>query len=295
MYCNKCGKSNPESGRFCKHCGVKLSHFAKEDSNQMSFSPAVIKKPFNFKWIIRIIVAIVILGFIFYGSQNDTAVKTNNEGLTSFDSGDSMTAASQFQQAAKDATDNDTKREVLINLGYVYASDGKYDLALSTFQEALALASEETFDYYLISGEIALFENKPNSALLSYNKAYQINPEDFQINNALNLFYLDVDGIAPQYSNYKKALAYAQKAYELNKSETAKQNLAMAYYYNENYNQTISLLSSSNLDQQPYAAYWLGLAYSQIDDSTNAKIYLQKAIDGGTEASQEVLDYLNSN
>ncbi|MDP2638157.1 MAG: hypothetical protein Q8P26_03795 [Candidatus Levybacteria bacterium] len=295
MYCNKCGKPNPESGKFCKHCGVKLSHIAKEDSNQMAFNPAVIKKPFNFKWIIRIIVAIAIISFIFYGSQNDTAIKTSNEGLTDFDSGDMTTAASQFQQAAKDATDDTTKIGALKNLGYTYSSDYKNDLALSTFQEALALTNTDTFDYYLISGEIALLENKPNSALLSYNKAYQINPEDFQINNALALFYLDLDEIAPQYADYSKALLYAQKAYDVNKLEVPKNNLAIAYYYNENYNQTISLLSSTNFTQHPYAAYWLGLAYYNIGDDVNAKIYLQKAIDGGFEVSQEIDDYLSSN
>ena len=45
------------------------------------------------------------------------------------------------------------------------------------------------------------------------------------------------------------------------KSEIAKQNLAIAYYFNEDFDQTISLLSTSNLTQHPYASYWLGLAY----------------------------------
>lgn len=294
MYCNKCGKSNPESGKFCKYCGVKLSHITKEDSEQISVSPTATKKSFNFGWIIKIAVAIVVLGFIFYGSQNDTAIKTNNDALKNYDSGDGTTAVSQFQQAARDATGN-TKITALMNLGYVYATDGKKDLALSTFQEALPLTSEGTLEYYLISGEIALLENKPNSALLSYNKAYQINPESAIANNALALFYMDLEEIAPQYADYKKALVYAQKTYELSKLETFKQNLAIAYYFNENYNQTISLLSSSNFSQQPYAALWLGMAYIGLEDHVNARLYLQKAINGGVEMPQEITDYLNSN
>jgi tetratricopeptide (TPR) repeat protein len=103
--------------------------------------------------------------------------------------------------------------------------------------------------------------------------------------------------MAPQYENYPKALFYAKKAYEYDteKSEIAKQNLAIAYYFNENFDQTITLLSTSNLTQHPYAAYWLGLAYLRKEDHLNAQLYLQKAINGGAEVPQEIIDYLNSN
>lgn len=303
MYCNKCGKPNPESGKFCKHCGVKFNNVVKDNgigkedsSEQISVNPKATKKSFNVGGIIKIFVVLVIIGFVIYGSQDSGSVTTNNNAITSFDSGDSKTAIDQFQQATKDATGNDTKISTLTNLAYVYASEDQNDLALSTFKEALALTSEGTFDYYLISGEVALLEGKPNGALLSYNKAYQINPDDFQINNALALFYLDLEKLAPQYTDYKKALTYAQKAYDLNKSlSLAKHNLAIAYYFNENYTQTISLLSSSNFIQHLYTAYWLGLAYFNIEDHANAKIYFQKAIDGGFKVPQEIYDYLNSN
>ena len=123
-------------------------------------------------------------------------------------------------------------------------------------------------------------------ALISFDGGLEV--------HKLDLYDVDINSIARQYVDYKKALTYAQKAYDLNKLESPKENLAIAYYFNENYNQTISLLSSSNFIQHPYAAYWLGFAYSKIDDSYNAKIYLQKAIAGGVKVSQEVWDYINS-
>lgn len=30
MYCNKCGKSNPESSKFCKHCGAEIIKVSQE-------------------------------------------------------------------------------------------------------------------------------------------------------------------------------------------------------------------------------------------------------------------------
>ncbi|MBU4204980.1 hypothetical protein KKH26_02280 [Patescibacteria group bacterium] len=217
--------------------------------------------------------------------------------MKSFDSGDSQSAINQFQQAKQDAVSNENKINTLKNLAYVYIAESQNEQALSTFKEALNLAKANSFDYYLISGEIALLEYKPNSAILSFNKAYELNPNDYQINNTLALFYIDIEEIAPQYVDYPKALSFAKKAYEYDteKSEISKQNLAIAYYFNDNFDQTISLLSSSNLTQHPYAAYWLGLAYLNKEDHINAKIYLQKAINSGVEVPQEIHDYLNSN
>jgi len=63
----------------------------------------------------------------------------------------------------------------------------------------------------------------------------------------------------------------------------------------ENYSQTISLLRSLDLSEQPTYAYYLGLAYAETDDKVNAKIYLRQAIAGGLEVPQEVKDYINSN
>lgn len=303
MYCKHCGKKNPEGSKFCKHCGVKFNVIGKKDegnneeghSEHISSHTLEAKKSSNAGKIITALVVLTFIGFGIYGNVDKESIKTNNKGLTSFDSGDSKSAIDEFRQAANDATSDKTKIATLKNLGYVYSTNSQNNQALSTFKEALALTTKDTFDYYLVSGEVALLEGKTNEALSNYNKAYRINPEDFQINNALALFHMDLEEVAPRYVDYKKALLYAQKAYDLNKLEVPKQNLAIAYYLNEDYSQTISLLSSSNLNQHPYAAYFLGLAYLQTKDDINARIYFQKAIDGGAEIPKEIHDYLNSN
>jgi tetratricopeptide (TPR) repeat protein len=307
MFCKKCGTESSGTKKFCTNCGTAFSTAQSTETAEAAdprpIRPPMPKEPWTTGRIVKTVIAVVFVGgliFLKFGlgainSIDSTAVDTNNKGLSAYDSGNSDQAISQFQQASQDAVTNDTKVNTLKNLAYVYSSESKNDLALSTFEEALALTSNGSFDYYLISGEIALLEGKPNGAQIAYNKAYQLEPNEFQINNALALFYLDLEEMAPQYTDYKKALTHAQKAYDLSKLEIAKQNLAIAYYFNENYNQTISLLSTSNFTSHPYAAYWLGLAYAQKEDPVNAKLYFRKAIAGGAVVPQEIYDYIANN
>lgn len=295
MFCKNCGKENKEGQKFCTDCGTAFSS-VKTNSSPNSFSVAKVGRKINTGLIVRILVGVAIVGWIVYANLDEGAITKNNEGLSSFDSGDSQTAINQFQQAAQDATSNDTKINTLKNLGYVYATEGQNEQALATFREALTLTKKDSFDYYLISGEVALLEYKPNAALLSFNKAYELKSTDFQVNNSLALFHLDLEEVAPQYADYPKALSYAKKAYEydVEKSEISKQNLAIAHFFNENFDQTISLLSTTNLSQHPFAAYWLGLAYLSKEDHANAKLYLRRALNAGVEMPQEIIDYLNS-
>lgn len=300
MFCRNCGKQAGESEQFCTSCGNLLRSVSDEVAPVTDYTPQQIPKDPQAigRFIKTLLVVIVAGGFVIYriiNTLDSGAVNSNNSALESYDSGNSQQAAAQFQSASQNAVTNTTKVTSLINLGYVYTSDGKNDLALSTFKEALSLADQDSFQYYLISGEIALIEKKPNAAQFAYKKAYEISPDEYQINSALALFYLDLEEIAPQYADYKKALTYAQKAYEVDKSEVTKQNLAIAYYFNENYNQTIALLSTTDFAKHPYGAYWLGLAYAQKNDTVNAKTFFKKALAGGVTLPQEISDYMNSN
>ena len=298
MYCKKCGEKIIEGAKFCGKCGG--SFFTEDHPHQTQWTPTPVQKVKNKPKASSIIWTVVILGCIgytIYANVDQSAIDTNNSALSSFDSGtgNEQQVTQQFQNAANSAVTNDTKIETLKNLAYVYSSDGNDAQALSTFQEALKLADANSYNYYLITGEIDLLEGDPGSALTNYNSAYAIQ-SDFQINNALNLFYLDLDSKWLSYDNYPKALSYAQKAAQLSNLSAAKQNLAIAYYFNNNYTQAISiLLQQPNLDQQPVLYYWIGLSYAGENDTVNAKIYLQKAVDGGIKVPQTVSNYLNSN
>jgi len=298
-FCTNCGKESAGKQKFCTSCGTPF--LKVEEKKAPEVKTATVSHASESSWsvgrIVTILVILAIVGFGIWGSLDEDSITTNNEGLSSFESGDSQTAINQLQQASQDAVTSDTKLNTLKNLGYVYSSEGQYEQALQSFREALTNTSEGSFDYYLVSGEIALLEGKPNAAQISYNKAYELRPNDFQINNALNLFYLDLSEVAPYYSDYTKALKHGQKAYDVSDDlvkNTARQNLGIAHFFNENYDQAISLFSYTDVNKEPYMAYWLGWAYAAKGDVSNAKFYFQKAADAGIEMEQEAYDYLYS-
>lgn len=307
MFCKNCGTKSDGTKKFCTNCGAAFVVTAESPkaSTPPPVRPPMPKEPWTTKKIIKTVLIVVFVGGLIIlkfglsaiNSVDNSAVEKNNTALDSFNSGDSDQAIAGFQQASKDAVTNTNKLNSLKNLAYVYSSEGKDDLALSTFQEALALASENSFDYYMISGEVALLQGKPNGALLSFNKAYALKPDDFQINNTLNLFYLDLKEEAPQYSDYPKALTYALKAYnnDPSKSSAATQNLGIAYFFNKQYDNAITYLKMSDVNKEPYIALWLGLSYAQKDQVTTAKYYFNIAIKGGVDVPQEVNDYMSSN
>src|ERR1035437_8056355 len=297
MYCKNCGKESIGTEKFCANCGASFSTSANRPIHDQPPSSPISKVPskkINAKQVLWTIVILGFVGYRIYSGLDSSSIDTNNSGLASFDSGNKQQAITQFQEASNNAVSNNTKIQTLKNLGYVYATEGQNDQAMSSFQSALKLTAQNSFDYYLISAEIAVLGGKPEEASIDYNKAYQMNPDDFKVNNGLSLFYLNLDGSSPAYEDYPKALIYAQKADNLNNSETTKENLGIAYFANKNYDKSISLLSQLDLSQHPYINLWLGLAYGVKGDVSDAKTYLQKAVDLGIKVPQAVTDYLNT-
>lgn len=255
-------------------------------------------EPWTTKKALKVLAGVVVVGIIiFYRIQNaadSNAIDKNNTALSSFDSGNDTQAISQFQDAASNAATTETKITTLKNLAYVYETDSKNDQALTSFQQALKLTSQNSFDYYLISAEVALLQSNPNSAYINFNKALAIQPDDFQLNNSLAIFYMNLDGSSSDYEDYGKALTYALKANTISSSEVTRENLGIAYFFNKNYDQSISILSQTNVTQHPYVGFWLGYDYLGKNDPANVKSYFQQAINAGATPPKEVTDYLNS-
>jgi tetratricopeptide (TPR) repeat protein len=312
-YCGRCGNELSSENKFCDKCGEKITNSSDDggERNKAAITegdihevdtqktPGIASRAENSGGvgkIISLVVFLLIIGFVVYNNLDRETITKNNDALKNFDSGDSETAISEFKQAAEGAVTDENKINTLKNIAYVYSSEGNTGEALKSFKEALALAKPGSSDFYLITGEIALLENQYAVAIQNYNAAYKLEPASFQVNNALALYYLNLETTNPGITDYEKALDYAKKAYEYDtqKLEITKQNLAIAYYFNNNFDRAIQLLSSSNLNQHPYASYWLGLAYAAKEDTVNAKLYLQKAVDLGVEAPPEVLNFLKN-
>lgn len=299
MFCKNCGKESDSTKKFCTNCGIAFS--ATQNKNTATPPPArsvIPSEPWTTKQVLKFLAGITIIGvFIFYKIQNaadSTAIDKNNNALSSFDSGNNSQAISQLQEASNNASSNETKLTTLKNLAYVQVTDSKNEEALSSFQEALKLTSQNSFNYYLISAEIALLQTNPNSAYVNFNKALVIEPDDFQLNNSLAIFYLNLDGSSADYENYPKALAHALKANSATSSPNTLIILGVAYFWNENYDQSISTLSQVNITQHPEAGFWLSYDYIAKGDGAKARSYFHQAKNAGGTPPQDLTDYFNS-
>lgn len=296
MFCTQCGEKLSEDQKSCQSCGAPVITSTPKQMPGKVTSPWTLGRLSKYA-IISVIAISIITARLFMGGMglmDNDAVHSNDNGLKAMETGDFAGAAGHLENAADSAASAPVKMTTLTNLGYVYASDGKNVAALQSFKEALTYATENSSDYYLISGEINLLEGSPEEALQNYLEANKVLPDDFQINNALNLFYLDMNDEYPNYSDVKKALGYAMKAYQVTPNETkstARENLAIAYYINEDYITAISYFKESE-QNQPYIQLWLGMSYYALEDYTTAEPYLQKASDAGlTEANQFLETY----
>jgi tetratricopeptide (TPR) repeat protein len=293
MNCSKCGQKVEDFQKVCNNCGTPVKTVTAAASQNPTNNTTEKSKSKTGSKIVSGIIAVAFLGLGAYNSFEQKGIDQNNDALENFYTGDNQTAIQQLEEAKNQVIGDENKINTLKNLAYIYVTESQIEQAKKTFEEALALCEKDSFDYYLISGEIALLEPNPANAVLNFEKAAVINPDDYQLNNTLALFYIDLEGTAPEYVDYEKALNYAQKAYSVDTSEITKQNLAIANFFMEDYDQTITLLLTSNLKQHPYAAFWLGLAYLGKEDHLNAGTFFQTALDNGAELPQEILDYLN--
>lgn len=237
---------------------------------------------------------VVVMAFLrFSGHFDERAVEENNEALILLESGDADTAAMQLEEALKKTSDKDLKVTLLKNLAYAYWDQYRDDLALQTFKRARDLTEKGEFDYYFISGEIYLIEGNYEEALASYNKALEINDGDFQIHNALFNFYIE----ETEYIDYGKALEHAKKANNYSdgvSKQIAFKNLGIAYYFEGNYEESLKIFLTMDLEKEPEWNIWIGWSYVMMNDEESAMRYFQKAKDLGEDIGMEAEEYLMS-
>jgi len=213
--------------------------FTKEDKNAL---PAQ-KKRLSRGKIIAIVASIALVFAGYYFSSDRKAVEQSNEGVDLLEEGNVSGSIEAFEQALREAESDVVRLAILINMGNTLASTGDETRALDVFERALPLAEVNSYEYHLVSAEIALLKNDPGNSLSHYLKALEKDPRGAQINTAISYFYIDVDEEFPSYVDYGKAVQHAQVAQEAEpNSNIANLNLGIAYIFNENYDQAIVYL-----------------------------------------------------
>lgn len=291
MVCKKCGISIPDGKDYCDNCGLAECYSSLENSNKS------VRKENIKKWI-GVIFSVLFFVLIFsskiYRLIQNRSTNQNNQALEILNQGgDKEEAIKQLDKAKDLSIDDDSKITALMNKAYIYVGEEKDDLAKKSFEEALGLTKNESYEYYLISGEIASLDRNVGIAFENYQKAYGLNPNDYLINNSLGLFYLF------DKEDYAKGLEFAKRAEELSdkfSKDTAKENLAIANYFNENYDEALNLFLSFDLTKKPYLYTSIAYCYLQKNDEENARIYFQKSKDvGETLTADEENFLLNKN
>lgn len=234
------------------------------------------------KWIFTIATLILVLFLAQSTAENlkkKMITSINNTQLNeAYLAGDTDGAIRLLLSNIENAPDNDFKSEALIRLGYVYIFKDDVSNGVKYFKEALTLTEENSFNYHLMRGEIAFYENGPSIALYNYEKAYQLNPDDPNINTTLMQFYTGKHGIETAYTDFKKACPYAKRMLATEPgSEQAKEGMAMCYFAMEEYDQAINLLLQTNISTKENNNAALGFAYLKKNDIPNAKKYFLKA------------------
>ncbi len=247
MLCARCGQSFESSAKVCPHCGFANTTPVASSATPSSATPDTTTK---LKKMLPTVAIGLLLIVGVYGC---------------------------FQGRGERALNN------LKNEAYVEATRGNDAAALAKFKEAFAQAKPDSFDHHLIGGEIAVLESKPEEALAHFSTAEQLEPDNFQINNALALFYMDLNDTHPQYVDYKKSLVYAKKAADATDQDTAKENLAVAHFFNDQYDEAIAILEKLDDNGEASIPYFLGLAYLGKEDDEKAKPYLKTARDRGMD------------
>lgn len=279
MQCKKCNNQILDGQDKCNACGEPVGILQQQEAKAKS--PA--------GKIIAAVVGLAVIGFAIYNVVGNVSVQKNDEALDLLDkSGDYQSAINKFQEAANNAQTNDDKITIGKNLGYAYWMDNKLEESKKAFSDTLPLTEKDSFDYYLISAEIALLNNDATTAEKDYYLAYEKQPNDFQINSSLGVFYMGIDTATQDLIDYNKALKFNEKSYEVNKeAEISKENLANNYFFLERYQDAINLYMQTTLDSKPFNNYMIGLSYYGLGDNANAKKYLQIAKDKGFEFEPE--------
>ena len=293
MICPKCGRISSIDEQVCAHCQQPLA--PTEGAPLQPTSPAnqpawTVWKRFRTGFFVLVVIGLI--GHRIYTTVENNAIDKNNAAFDSVQSGNPDQAITQLKSALETAVSAETKATILMNLGYIYEARDQNDGALESFQKVIDITKPDSFDSAMAAAELADLQGKPDIAYQKFSQAYAINPDDYQLNNSLALFHLDLMDTAPQYVNYPKALTYAQKAYQLDSSDTTKKNLGIAYFFNDKYPEAIKMFSQLSTKDSGEVSLWLGMSYAATDNAPQAKIYLQKAVDAGETLPSSMKQYL---
>ncbi len=157
---------------------------------------------------------------------------------------------------------------IFLKSGEEKFSSRLYNAATLDFEKAIKLNPNLT-DAYVANGKANLEMNRLYQAGESFQKAYELQPENKEV--IRELMILNYNGRQNQ-----KAIDFARKC----SCEESDRITGMSYYRMENYGQAEKYLLSAlkNNEKDGEAAYTLGLTYIELEKGQEAIANFQKAV-----------------
>lgn len=203
-------------------------------------------------------------------------------GIQAFNQGDFENAIDLYNQALElGAFEGENQLTLLANLAIAYESYGDSTNALSTYKRMQAMVDSKSALFHVITGKIALVDEfvNVNDAVKEFEWAIDIEPENFDANNALALIYMGEYG--SEYIDFEKALVYNQKTRAIQSENTnVMLNLSINYIGLGQYENAVMLLSEV-LELMPHslpANYLMMRAHYLSGDAVLAKEYASKLL-----------------
>ncbi|MGA7402176.1 MAG: tetratricopeptide repeat protein [Candidatus Sulfotelmatobacter sp.] len=174
--------------------------------------------------------------------------------------------------------------DALLKLGQVQAAEGSVSQALATYQQSIKDHPRE-IGFYILAGEMYESQQDWTNAKAMYQKALEIQPDNPLASN--NLAYLILQQILRNGDgNVDVALTMAQTARRgMPDSSNVADTLGLAYYEKGVYKSAIDLFQESlRLNEKrgalddPTVHFHLGLAYQKVNQPTQARQQLERAL-----------------
>jgi tetratricopeptide (TPR) repeat protein len=162
------------------------------------------------------------------------AIKQNQDGINYMNEGKYELALAEFTEAIKTPRlSQEAKGTLYRNIGLTYHELNKIDSSLHYYTIAAKTYRKNSYDYLVNMASVDLLTGKVNAALSKLNKAAAIDPDDLIVNNSLGLIYLGDYGDG--FIDVEKALVYNKKAFEVSNSRITEDILGRNYYEVGNY------------------------------------------------------------
>ncbi|NLR91680.1 tetratricopeptide repeat protein [Flammeovirga agarivorans] len=224
---------------------------------------------------------IILLSYIYFISTTENVINLgnsyNDKGLTHLNSSEYSKAIIEFKNALKDTSSTFEQLSMYNrNIGLAFEALHYMDSAQYYKTKAISYCNTESYHYYELKGELFLYKNNIDSAIINLEKAIKLNPNKLEANNYIGLIFLGTYGI--EYQNLKKALYHNKKANEIYDDSITKFVLGKTYYELEMYNEAEMIFKNildefgTDLDSK----FALGLAYYKSGKIDKAKTIFEE-------------------